>query len=45
MAYSKPTKSSVINDALQQKMSLYAKWFHWMLNELTSHNDWNLMGK
>jgi hypothetical protein len=24
---------------LQQKVSLYAKWFHWILNEFTSHSD------
>jgi hypothetical protein len=31
--------------SLQQKVSLYAKWFHLILSELTGHNEWNLVGK
>ncbi len=25
--------------ALQQKVSMYAKWFHWILSEFTSYNE------
>jgi hypothetical protein len=31
--------------SLQQKVSLYAKWFHLILNELTRSNEHNLVGK
>jgi len=31
--------------SLQQNVSLYTKWFHWMLNEFISHSEWDLMGK
>ncbi len=31
-------------DALQQKMSLYAKWFQWILSEFIVHNEQDLMG-
>jgi hypothetical protein len=31
--------------SLQQKVSLYAKWFHLILSELTSCNERNLVGK
>jgi len=30
---------------LQQKVSLYAKWFHWIMNEFTCCNERDLMGK
>jgi len=30
--------------ALQQKVSLYTKWFHWMLSELISHSEQDLVG-
>jgi hypothetical protein len=26
-------------DPLQQKVSLYAKWFHWILSEFTSCSE------
>jgi hypothetical protein len=29
----------------QQKVSLYAKWFHWILSEFTSCNEWGPMKK
>jgi len=34
---------SMLN-SLQQKVSLYAKWFHWVLSELTGPNEQDLMG-
>jgi hypothetical protein len=30
---------------LQQKVSLYAKWFHWILNEFTSCSERRPMEK
>jgi hypothetical protein len=30
---------------LQQKVSLYAKWFHWFMSEITSCNAQDLVGK
>jgi hypothetical protein len=29
---------------LQQKVSLYAKWFHWILNEFAGYNERDLVG-
>jgi hypothetical protein len=29
----------------QQKVSLYAKWFHWILNEFTGYSEQRLMKK
>jgi hypothetical protein len=37
------TLSFVIS--LQQKVSLYAKWFHWILSEFTSCSEWELVKK
>jgi hypothetical protein len=31
--------------SLQQKFSLYAKWFYWILSEFTYYNERNLVGK
>jgi hypothetical protein len=31
-------------DPLQQNMSLYAKWFHKILSEFISPNEWDLVG-
>ncbi len=31
--------------ALQQKVSLYAKWFHYILNEFIGFSKWGLAGK
>ncbi len=31
--------------SLQQKVSLYATWFHWMLSEFICHREWGLLGK
>jgi hypothetical protein len=31
--------------SVQQKVSLYAKWFHWILSEFINHNKQWLMGK
>jgi hypothetical protein len=28
---------------LQQKVSLYVKWFHWIMSEFTSHNECDLV--
>jgi hypothetical protein len=28
-------------DSLQQKVSMYAKWFHWILNEFISCSEWD----
>jgi len=30
---------------LQQKVSLYAKWIHWILSEFISCNEQDLVGK
>jgi hypothetical protein len=30
---------------LQQKVSLYVKWFHWIMSEFISYSEWDLMGK
>jgi hypothetical protein len=30
--------------ALQQNVSLYVKWFHWILSEFIGPNDWDLVG-
>jgi hypothetical protein len=30
---------------LQQKVSLYAKWFHWILNECTCPSEWDLVAQ
>ncbi len=32
-------------NTLQQKVSLYAKWFHYILSEFISHSEWRLVGK
>jgi hypothetical protein len=29
---------------LQQKVTLYAKWFHWILSEFIGPNEQDLMG-
>jgi hypothetical protein len=34
---------SILN-SLQQKVSLYAKWFHWILSEFTGPSERDLMG-
>jgi hypothetical protein len=31
--------------SLQQKLSLYAKWFHWILSEFTNYSEQHLVGK
>jgi hypothetical protein len=31
--------------SLQQKVSLYAKWFHWIMSEFISYKEWDLVGK
>jgi hypothetical protein len=31
--------------SLQQKVSLYAKWFHQVLIEIIGHSEWDLVGK
>jgi hypothetical protein len=31
--------------SLQLKVSLYAKWFYYMLNEFISYSEHDLMGK
>jgi hypothetical protein len=31
--------------SLQQKVSMYIKWFHLMLNKFISHSEWDIMGK
>jgi len=33
------------NTTLQQKVSLYAEWFHWILKEFTSYSEWGLVKK
>jgi hypothetical protein len=37
--------STMIVCALQQKVSMYAKWFHWILNEFIGYNEWGLVMK
>jgi hypothetical protein len=37
--------SSILVMSLQQKKSLYTKWFHWILNEFTGCSEWGLVGK
>jgi hypothetical protein len=32
------------DDALQQKVSMYTKWFHWIMSELTGYNEQDLVG-
>jgi hypothetical protein len=31
--------------SLQEKVSLYTKWFHWILSEFISYNELGLVGK
>jgi hypothetical protein len=31
--------------SLQQKVSLYAKWFYYMLNKFINYSEHDLMGK
>jgi hypothetical protein len=33
------------NPPLQQKVSLYFKWFDRILSEFIGHNEWDLVGK
>jgi hypothetical protein len=30
---------------LQQKVSMYAKWIHWILSEFISRSEWDLVEK
>jgi hypothetical protein len=35
----------IIINSLEQKVSLYAKWFHYILSEFIGLNKWGLVGK
>jgi hypothetical protein len=34
-----------VDTTLQQKVSLYAKWFYWILSEFTSCSEWGPVKK
>jgi hypothetical protein len=46
LATSKSTNSWCrVLTTLQQKVSLYAKWFHWVLSEFIGCSEWGPMKK
>jgi len=34
----------LVEQVLQQNVSMYTKWFHWILNEFMDPNEHDLMG-
>jgi hypothetical protein len=34
-----------LQQKVQQKVSLYAKWFQWIVSEFIGHSEHDLMGK